>query len=264
MKKRQIIAACTVLVAGIIGFAGVYSSEKTKERQELEQQMAREAQNLAAEESEQASQESNELEPEAPVIKEQEPEPADQIELEQLLEDPSEVQLEVPTEVPSEVPSEVSSESEAEAVPTVTAQEQTLHFPAEDGLRWPLEGNVLLNYSMDSTIYFPTLDQYQCNPAIVIEGAVNTKVYVAATGTIMDISTNEVTGCTVTQDLGDGYSAVYGQLKEVTFQVGDTVKRGQVIGYVGEPTKYYSAEGSNLYFQLLKDGVPVNPLDYLE
>lgn len=256
MKKRQIIAACTVLVAGIIGFAGVYSSEKAKERQELEQQMAKEVQNLAAKESEQMDHASNEPEPEAPVIKEQEPEPANQVELEQLLEDPSEVQLEVPTEI--------ASESEGEAVPTITPQKEVLHFPAEDGLRWPLEGNVLLNYSMDSTIYFPTLKQYQCNPAIVIEGAVNTKVYLAATGTITDISTNEVTGCTVTQDLGDGYSAVYGQLKEVAFEVGDTVKRGQVIGYVGEPTKYYSVEGSNLYFQILKDGVPVNPLDYLE
>lgn len=259
MKKRQIIAACTVLAAGIIGFAGVYSSEKAKERQELEQQMANEVQHLAAEETEQRNQASSEPEPEAPVIKEQTPEPANQAELEQLLEEPSEVQLDIPTGTESEA----ASESEAEAVPTITAQE-TLHFPAEDGLRWPLEGNVLLNYSMDSTIYFPTLEQYQCNPAIVIEGAVNTKVYLAATGTITDISTNEVTGCTVTQDLGDGYSAVYGQLKEVAFEVGDTVKRGQVIGYVGEPTKYYSVEGSNLYFQILKNGVPVNPLDYLE
>lgn len=258
MKKRQIIAACTVLAAGIIGFAGVYSSEKAKERQELEQQMAKEVQNLAAEKSEQMNQASNE--PEAPVIKEQTPEPADQAELEQLLEEPSEVQLGVPTETESEA----ASESEAETVPTITPPKEALHFPAEDGLRWPLEGNVLLNYSMDSTIYFPTLKQYQCNPAIVIEGAVNTKVYLAATGTITDISTNEVTGCTVTQDLGDGYSAVYGQLKEVAFEVGDTVKRGQVIGYVGEPTKYYSVEGSNLYFQILKNGVPVNPLDYLE
>jgi len=33
---------------------------------------------------------------------------------------------------------------------------------------------------------------------------------------------------------------------------------------VGEPTKYYTLEGSNLYFQLLKDDDPVNPMDFLE
>ena len=36
-----------------------------------------------------------------------------------------------------------------------------------------------------------------------------------------------------------------------------------VIGYVSEPTKYYSVEGPNLYFQLLKDGQPVNPMDHI-
>jgi septal ring factor EnvC (AmiA/AmiB activator) len=73
------------------------------------------------------------------------------------------------------------------------------------------------------------------------------------------VSTNEETGCTVTQDLGDGYTAVYGQLKEINNKVGDTVEAGQVVGYVSEPTKYYSLEGANVYFKLLKDGVPVDP-----
>ena len=36
-----------------------------------------------------------------------------------------------------------------------------------------------------------------------------------------------------------------------------------MIGHVAEPTKYYSVEGSNVYFKLTKDGEAVNPLDYL-
>ena len=69
----------------------------------------------------------------------------------------------------------------------------------------------------DSTIYFPTLEQYRCNPAMVISGNVNDKVFAMATGKITDIQENEETGCTVIQDLGDGYAAVYGQLKELKF-----------------------------------------------
>ena len=157
---------------------------------------------------------------------------------------------------------EPQSPPEQEAEPTVS--QETLHFAAEDGLTWPLDGDVLLNYSMDSTIFFPTLQQYQYNPAIVIHGDVNDKVYIAAKGKITDISTNEVTGLTVTEDLGDGFSAVYGQLKELNFDVGDMVEAGQVIGYVSEPTKYYSVEGSNVYFELLKDGHPTDPFEYLE
>ena len=47
---------------------------------------------------------------------------------------------------------------------------------------------------------------------------------------------------------------VYGQLKEPEFAVGDYVEAGHVIGYVTEPAKYYCVEGSNLYFELRKDG----------
>ena len=41
------------------------------------------------------------------------------------------------------------------------------------------------------------------------------------------------------------------------------METGAVIGHVAEPTKYYSVEGSNVYFKLIKDGEAVNPLDYL-
>ena len=68
----------------------------------------------------------------------------------------------------------------------------------------------------------------------------------------------------MTVDMGDGYSARYGQLKEVPKNQGDYVDSGEILGYVSEPTKYYSVEGSNLYFQLLKDNQPVNPMEYLE
>ena len=47
-------------------------------------------------------------------------------------------------------------------------------------------------------------------------------------------------------------------------QIGDYVEKGQIVGYLSEPTKYFSMEGPNLYFEVLKDEVPVNPLDFME
>ena len=140
----------------------------------------------------------------------------------------------------------------------------SLNFSPESELGWPLQGDVILNYSMDQTVYFATLDQYKYNPALIIAGKVNDPVNAAATGKITDISANEETGLTVTMDLGNGYSAVYGQLKEVLYKEGATVEAGNAIGYVAEPTKYYSVEGSNLYFELLKDQEPVNPMQYMQ
>ena len=72
------------------------------------------------------------------------------------------------------------------------------------------------------------------------------------------------TGTTVTMELGNGYQAVYGQLKDLTVAEGDTVKEGEVIGNISAPTKYYSVEGPNLYFAMRKDGTPVDPFEYLE
>lgn len=150
----------------------------------------------------------------------------------------------------------------AEAVSAPAAVE--LHFDTDAGLLWPVEGSVLLGYSMDQTVYFSTLDQYKYNPAVIISGNVNDKVKSAANGRIIDISTNEVTGCTVTMDMGDGYTAVYGQLKEVPYEVGAYIEAGNTIGFVSEPTKYYALEGSNVYFALQKDGNPVDPAGFFQ
>ena len=117
---------------------------------------------------------------------------------------------------------------------------------------------------MDKTVYFSTLDQYKYNPALIISGEVGTEVQAAAIGEVTSIETDAQTGTTITMTLGSGYEVVYGQLKEVCVEEGQRVSQGDVIAYVSEPTKYYSVEGPNLYFQVLKDGEPVNPLEYLE
>ena len=141
---------------------------------------------------------------------------------------------------------------------------ETFDFQAQDHLAWPISGNVVLDYSMDGTIYFPTLKQYRYNPAIVISGAVGTPVTAAADGKVTDVSVHAETGTTVTVDLGGGYTAIYGQLKEVPVKEGSVLSAGDLVGYVSEPTKYYSTEGSNLYFALQKDGVPTDPVEYLQ
>ncbi|MBQ8559932.1 MAG: M23 family metallopeptidase [Tyzzerella sp.] len=144
------------------------------------------------------------------------------------------------------------------------SQPSVLEFSPSDVLIWPVDGNVILSYSMNQTVYFSTLDQYKYNPAMIISGEVGDEVLAAAEGEITSIETTAQTGTTITMNLGNGYELVYGQVKEVCVHEGDRVVQGDVLGYVSEPTKYYSVEGPNLYFQLLKDGEPVNPLEYLE
>ena len=242
MRKQQYIAAVACLVAGTIGFVSVYATEKGKERKEQEQQIAQETQQL--------SPASYEVKPEKTVSK---------TETKQTVEN-SQKKTEEKVEKEQDEKIETSKKTEEKSVST--AAQNTLHFDKSQ-TEWPIEGEILLDYSMDKTIFFPTLEQYRYNPAMVIGGAVNDKVKAAATGKITKIAENEETGCTVWQDLGDGYTAVYGQLKELNFSEGDTVQEGQVIGYVSEPTKYYVTEGSNVYFRMEKDEKAIDPKEYL-
>ena len=105
----------------------------------------------------------------------------------------------------------------------------SLEFGETDTLTWPVAGSVVLDYSMDGSIY-----------------------------------TDDETGTTLTMDIGNGYQLTYGQLTDLTVSEGEMVEEGAPIGCVAEPTKYYCVEGSNLFFEMTKDGVPVDPVLYLE
>lgn len=153
-------------------------------------------------------------------------------------------------------------EEEAEAISTTV--QPALDFKEEDGLVWPIVGDVLINYSMDQTIYFPTLQQYKYNPAIVISAAQGENIAAAADGRVTSVGYDPVIGNTVVMDLGNGYELTYGQLDNIIVSEGSYVSVGDSIGTVASPTKYYSLEGTNVYFKLTKDGEPVNPMSKLQ
>ena len=142
--------------------------------------------------------------------------------------------------------------------------EVTESFGADTVMVKPTEGDVLMPYSMDTTIYFETLNQYKCNPAMLIKADVDQEVVASYSGKVASVTKDSVNGTMVTVDMGDGYKAIYGQIKDVTVKEGDAVVKGQALGKVAEPTHYFSKEGSHLYFGMIKDDVPVNPQEYLE
>lgn len=137
-------------------------------------------------------------------------------------------------------------------------------FDESDTLLWPAAGTILIDYSMDGSVYFPTLNQYKYSSALVIGSETGNQVLSAARGIVEKLETDEVTGLTMTVNIGNGYRLTYGQLKEAAVQEGDIVDAGTLLGYVSEPTRYYTKEGSNLYFQMTQNDMPVDPVLYLE
>lgn len=166
------------------------------------------------------------------------------------------VSVEEPTGVIDNTP------KESQGVP-VDVNPVALMFSEEEKLCWPVEGNVILEFSMDGSVYFPTLDQYRYNPAMLIQSEVNTPVLAGTDCIIKEIGTNEEIGTYVVMSLGNDYEMTYGQLKSLEVSEGDKIAAGEIIGYVDEPTKYYVVEGCNLYVKLVWDDIPVDPLDYI-
>ena len=154
-----------------------------------------------------------------------------------------------------------SATSSKKAKETVARQ---LAFNEEKGLLWPVKGDIIMKYDMSGTTYFQTLAQYRSNPALVISAKEGTKVKSAAEGEVLSVQKNDETGMTVTMNIGNDYTLVYGQLKDVTVKEGDMVKAGDVIASIAKPTQYYSEEGTNLYFQVQEKKETVDPLLLLQ
>ena len=162
----------------------------------------------------------------------------------------------VPEESAQPVPSEVEPEPVNGAEVVI---EQALSFSAEEGLMMPTEGNVLMHYNMENTVYFATLDQYKYNPAVIISAPEGESVYACADAQIVSVFSNEEIGQSLIMDLGNGYQVTYGQLQNLSCEVGDYVSAGEKIAEISAPTKYYSVEGSNLYFSMSANGELINP-----
>lgn len=156
---------------------------------------------------------------------------------------------------------DTQAEEDAQAIST--AMQPTLSFNDGDSLVWPVVGNVLVNYSMDKTVYFPTLDQYKYNPAIIIQANEGDMITAAAAGKVISVIEDPQIGHAVIMDLGNGYEVTYGQLTNILVSEGSYVSMGDMIAQVAAPTKYFSIEGTNVYFKLTKDGEPINPMTRL-
>ena len=162
--------------------------------------------------------------------------------------------------VPTTEQTTVAKEEDA----SVNAPASAFSFTANSVLVWPVETNdIIIDFSMDSTTYFATLDMYKTSDAVCIRSNIGSPVYAAADGIVTANSYNEETGRFISMDIGDNYELTYGQLKDIQVEEGSIVSVGDLIGYISEPTKYYSVEGANLYLKMTCNAEPADPLDYL-
>jgi len=173
----------------------------------------------------------------------------------------------LPTIIPEDPPPEPAPEPEppppepqAEATVPPPQAVSFIPFSEYDRMMWPIYGETVMPFSVTSLIYDPTLDQFRTNDNLRIAGELGDPVRAGADGKVITTGRNARQGNYITIDHGNGWVATYGQLLDaILVAAGDIVHTGQIIGGIGTPSIFGTANGNHLQLQIKRDEVAVNP-----
>lgn len=142
----------------------------------------------------------------------------------------------------------------AEVPPTATASVFT----------WPVKGEILRGYAVESLAYDKTMGDWRAHDGIDIAAGAGTQVMAPAGGTVSDLYTDDLMGTCVVILHADGVMSTCANLEKIpVVEIGDTVRTGDIIGSVGTGAIAESGEESHLHLSMTKDGISVDPLEYL-
>ena len=102
---------------------------------------------------------------------------------------------------------------------------------------------------------------YEVHEGIDFVGEYGDIIAAAGDGVVKLAGPNGGYGLTVTIDHSYGYETLYAHMSEVKVNVGDTVKRGQIIGYIGSTGR---SSGPHLHYGLYKSKKAINPRTLLK
>ena len=161
---------------------------------------------------------------------------------------------------------EMTEEETTQNAKTVLANQienANLNFSKKAKMSWPVEGEVIMDFNMDQTVYHPTLKEYKCSKGVAIQSEEGKEVTSPTRCVVSEIGEDEEIGNYVKLALGNDYVLKIGQLENISVEVGETLEEGDTIACTAKPTHYYSVEGNNVYMELTKGNELQDPLDYL-
>ncbi|MCX7885407.1 MAG: M23 family metallopeptidase [Caloramator sp.] len=146
-------------------------------------------------------------------------------------------------------------------------------------LDMPVVGEIVKKFDKENLQFSNTMQQWETHEGIDIACDLGSEVKASANGKVVDIVDDNTLmpgikagyGLKIIIDHGNGLRTVYCNLdSDIKVKKGDTVKKGQVIGVVGDTAvrESVAVEGSHLHFIVLKksgkDYITVDPQDFLQ
>ncbi|QSZ27693.1 M23 family metallopeptidase [Aceticella autotrophica] len=126
----------------------------------------------------------------------------------------------------------------------------------------PVNGDVIMAFAKDKLVYSKTLDEWTTHKGVDLKAPIGTAVLAAMEGTVAKVYYDAKLGNTVVIKNGS-YETRYANLDDgILVKTGEKVKKGQEIGKIGSSAKFEIAEDPHLHFELIKDGIYLDPMQY--
>jgi len=123
---------------------------------------------------------------------------------------------------------------------------------------WPVKGWVTSDFGPRAS---PFSSGVEFHKGLDIATRFGKEVLATADGLVIDASFHTQDGNLVKIDHGHGLVTAYAHLSRIAVKYGVRIKRGDVIGYVGDTGR---STGSHLHYAVFVNKVPVNPRKYLK
>lgn len=128
----------------------------------------------------------------------------------------------------------------------------------------PVAGKLILPFADDRLVYHKTLDQWSTHKGIDIQAPEGAPVKAVLSGEVVEVINDTIMGICIAIKHDNGLLTIYSNLStDAMVEVGEQVKKGQVISGVGKTASVKTLEGPLLHFQVFKDDKFVDPELYL-
>jgi len=124
-------------------------------------------------------------------------------------------------------------------------------------LALPVKGKIISNFGRQKNTDFNT---YTFNSGIDISAPLGQVVHAASSGEVIYTGWVKGYGQIIIIDHGGRISTLYAHLFKSLINIGDKVKKGQIIGQVGDSG---GASSPRLHFEVRVEGKPTNPMNWL-
>lgn len=124
---------------------------------------------------------------------------------------------------------------------------------------------IIKDYSDQKLQYNAMVNKWEIHLGIDFTSPTDSSVMAVLDGEVTDVSSNSLEGNVVEITHDNGFKSVYSSLgDEVLVKEGDVVKKGDKIGEASNSAGREFDDENALHFVLMKDGVEVDPNEYLD